>query len=89
MRKTLLTALGAVALLSAGAFANQAGAMTLASPIALGVAAADSGLVEKAAVVCGYYGCARVRPRYRLWLRLSAIRLVRPPLVLLMHSTDA
>jgi hypothetical protein len=62
MRKTLLTALGAVALLSAGAFANQAGAMTLASPSALG--AADGGLVEKAAVVCGYYGCARVGPRY-------------------------
>ncbi len=64
MCKTLLTGLGAVALLSAGAFANQAGAMTLASPSALGVATADSGLVEKAAVVCGYYGCARVRPRY-------------------------
>jgi hypothetical protein len=64
MRKTLLTALGAVALLSAGAFATQAGAMTLASPSALGVATADGGLVEKAAVVCGYYGCARVRPRY-------------------------
>ena len=64
MRKTLFTALGAVALLSAAAFSNQAGAMTLASPSALGVAAADGGIVEKAAVVCGYYGCARVRPRY-------------------------
>jgi hypothetical protein len=63
MRKTLLTALGAVALLSAGAFANQAGA-TPASPSALGIAATDNGLVQKAAVVCGYYGCARVRPRY-------------------------
>lgn len=64
MRKTLLAALGGVALLSAGAFAGQAGAMTLATPTALGAAAADGGLVEKAAVVCGYYGCARVGPRY-------------------------
>jgi len=64
MRKTLLAALGGVALLSAGAFANQASAMTLATPSALGVAAADNGLVEKAAVVCGYYRCARVGPRY-------------------------
>jgi len=64
MRKTLLTALGAVALLSAGAIANQAGAMTLATPSAIGVANADNGLVEKAAVVCGYYGCARVGPGY-------------------------
>ena len=35
MRKTLLTALGAAALLSAGAFASQARAMTLASPMRL------------------------------------------------------
>lgn len=64
MRKTLLAALAGVALLSAGAFANQASAMTFATPSALGAAAADNALVEKAAVVCGYYGCARVGPRY-------------------------
>jgi len=63
MRKTLLTALGAAALLSAGAFANQASAMTAATPSAIG-AAAGSGLVEKAAVVCGYNGCVRVVPGY-------------------------
>jgi hypothetical protein len=61
MRKTLLAALGGVALLSAGAFAS---AMTLATPSALGAAAADNSLIEKAGVVCGYYGCARVGPRY-------------------------
>jgi hypothetical protein len=64
MRKTLVAALGAVALLSAGAFANQAAALPAATPSALGVDAADSGLVQKAAVVCGYYRCVRVWPRY-------------------------
>jgi hypothetical protein len=64
MRKTLLTALGAVALLSAGAFANQASAFTAATPSSIGAANVDNTLVEKAAVVCGYYGCARVWPRY-------------------------
>jgi len=64
MRKILLSALGAAALLSAGVFANQASAMTAATPSAIGAAAVDSGLVEKAAVVCGYYGCVRTRPYY-------------------------
>jgi hypothetical protein len=64
MRRTLLSALGGVAVLSAAAFAHQAAAMPAATPSAIGVSVADSGLVEKAAVVCGYYGCARVWPRY-------------------------
>lgn len=64
MRKTLLAALSGVTLLSAGAFASQASAMTIATPSALGATAADNALVQKAAVVCGYYGCARVGPRY-------------------------
>jgi hypothetical protein len=64
MRKTLLTTFAAVALLAGGAVANQAGAMTAATPSALGVASANNGLFEKTAVVCGYYRCARVWPRY-------------------------
>ena len=83
MRKTLLAALGGVALLSAGAIANQASAMTFATPPALGAAAADNALVEKAAVVCGYYGCARSRPPVLRLLRLPSLPLVRSPLVLL------
>ncbi len=67
MRKTLLTALAAVTLLSGGALLNRAGAMPIATPSALAVTAANSGLVEKAAVVCGYYGCRRVWPRYRYY----------------------
>jgi len=62
MRKTVLTALTAAALLSGGMLADRAEAMTLAAPSALGVA--DSSLVQKAAVVCGYYGCVRTAPRY-------------------------
>jgi hypothetical protein len=62
MRKTLLTAVAAAALLSGGMLGNRAEAMTLATPSALGVALADTGVVQK--VVCGYNGCVRVRPRY-------------------------
>jgi hypothetical protein len=64
MRKALFTALGAAALLSTGAAANQASAMTAATPAAIGAAVLDTALVEKAAVVCGYYGCVRARPYY-------------------------
>jgi hypothetical protein len=63
MRKTLLAALAAAALLSGGVLGNRAEAMTLAAPSALGVAVADTGLVQKAALVCGYRGCVRVWPR--------------------------
>jgi hypothetical protein len=62
MHKILLTALAAAALLSGGMPGSRAEAMTLAAPSALGVA--DTGLVQKAAVVCGYYGCVRTAPRY-------------------------
>ncbi len=64
MRKTLLAALAAAALLSGGMLGNRAEAMTLAAPSALGVVAADTGLVQEAAIVCGYRGCVRVIPRY-------------------------
>ena len=62
MRKMLLSALGAGALLSAGMLQAHA-----TMPTSLGVVTAvESGLVEKAAVVCGPYACAQVWPR-RYW----------------------
>ena len=64
MRKRLLTAFAAAAFPSGAMLGNRAEAMTLAAPSALGVAAADRSHVEKAAIVCGYYGCVRVWPRY-------------------------
>jgi hypothetical protein len=62
MPKPLLMALTAAALLSCGMLGNRADAMTPTAPSALGVA--DTGLVQKSAVVCGYYGCVRTTPRY-------------------------
>lgn len=64
MRKTILAAAAVAAVLSIGAAANPAAAMP-ATPTQLGLVtsadtAANSGLVQKAAVVCGYYGCRRV-----------------------------
>ena len=64
MRKTMLAAAAIAAVLSIGAAAKPAAAMP-ATPTQLGLAtsadtATDSGLVQKAAVVCGYYGCRRV-----------------------------
>jgi hypothetical protein len=64
LRRTVLTALAAAAFLSGGVLGNRAGAMTLAAPSALSAAAADTGLVQKAAVGCGYHGCGRVRPHH-------------------------
>jgi hypothetical protein len=65
MRKTLLAAAAVAAVLSIGATANQAAAMPLVAPTELGLTtppdtATNSGLVQKAALVCGYYGCRHV-----------------------------
>ncbi|HUC52090.1 MAG TPA: hypothetical protein VMA30_22095 [Xanthobacteraceae bacterium] len=62
MRKTMLAV---AAVLSIGAVTNEAAAMPAAMPAIsatqLGLAtSADANLVQKAAVVCGYYGCRRV-----------------------------
>jgi hypothetical protein len=73
MRKTLLAALAAAALLTAAMLCNRAEAMTLASPSTLNGSVAGAGLVHKAAVVCGYRGCVRVWPR-----RLYAYGYRRP-----------
>jgi hypothetical protein len=65
MRKTMLAAAAVAAVLSLGAVASPAAAMPAVGATSLGLAtAADTaggaGLVQKAAVVCGYYGCRRV-----------------------------
>ena len=65
MRKTMLAAAAVAAVLSIGATANEAAAMPTAAPTQLGLAtsadtATNSGLVQKAAIVCGYYGCRRM-----------------------------
>ncbi len=61
MRKTILAAAAVAAVLSIGATANKAAAMPTAAPTEIGLATSnDAGLVQKAAIVCGYYGCRRV-----------------------------
>jgi hypothetical protein len=61
MRKTILAAAAVAAVLSIGASANKAAAMSTAAPAQLGLAtSADANLVQKAAFVCGYYGCRHV-----------------------------
>jgi hypothetical protein len=77
MRKTIFAAAAVAALLSIGATTNKAAAMPTAAPTQLGLATPDdAGLVQKAAIVCGYYGCRRVwggpywgRPYYGGWHR--------------------
>jgi len=57
MRKTILAAAAVAAVLTA----NKAAAMPTAAPSQLGLATSDdTSLVEKAAIVCGYYGCRRM-----------------------------
>ena len=65
MRKTMFAAAAVAAVLSIGAVTNEAAAMPTVAPTQLGLAtsadaAANSGPVQKAAIVCGYYGCRRV-----------------------------
>jgi hypothetical protein len=62
MRKTLF-AVAAAAIFSIGSTANRAEAMPASTPSALGIVAPDAGLVQQAALVCGYGGCVRVWPR--------------------------
>ncbi len=46
MRKILLTAFGSAALLSGAMLGSPAGAMTVAAPAAIGIAATDTGSVQ-------------------------------------------
>jgi len=54
--------------LSVGAAADRAAAMPSATPTQLGLADADTGLVQKTAVVCGRWGCRRVFRGARVWV---------------------
>lgn len=60
MRKTILAAAAVAALLSIGAPVNEAAAMSAAAPTQLGLPSADGSLVQRTAIVCGYWGCRRV-----------------------------
>ena len=68
MRQNYFVAVAAAAILSATMLGNQAEAMTLSSPAALGAVTAEANLVRRVAVVCGSNGCAPVQtsaPRRR------------------------
>jgi energy-converting hydrogenase Eha subunit C len=60
MRKTLLTAVAAAAILSGGMLGHAAAAMTCAAPAALDVAAAHAAF-QQVTNVCGTNGCVRVQ----------------------------
>jgi hypothetical protein len=68
MSKTLLAALAAVTLLSAGTVCTRAAAMTLAAPPALHAANAHETFVERVTNVCGMNGCVAVQTK----------RIIRP-----------
>jgi hypothetical protein len=59
MRKTLFAALAAAAILATAAPIDHVQAITLAARPQLGLAAADAGIVQKAAWRCGWRGCIR------------------------------
>lgn len=54
--------------LSLGAVADRAAAMPSATPTQLGLADADTGLVQKTAVVCSRWGCRRVFRGAGVWV---------------------
>jgi len=68
MLKTAFAAAGLAAALSLGATADRAAAMPSATPAQLGLAIADTGMVQKTAVVCGRWGCRRALPRVGVWV---------------------
>ena len=63
MRKILLSAFTAAIILSGEIFAGRAVAMAPSATPALGAAAANGGLIQAAAVVCGNNGCAPVQTK--------------------------
>lgn len=84
MRKTVLAAAALAAVLSLGAAADRAQAMTGATPTELGLSTTSSGLVQNAALVCGRWGCRRawgprvwVAPRGRMIEKLQLLSSTR------------
>jgi len=63
MRKILISAFMTAIILAGGIFSGRAVAMAPAATPALGTPAADAGLVQEAAVVCGNNGCAPVQTK--------------------------
>jgi hypothetical protein len=80
MRKTLFAAAALTAALSLGASIDRAAAMTAATPTQLGLATADGSLVQKAALVCGRWGCRRVWRGSRVWVGPRVGWAVRRPI---------
>jgi hypothetical protein len=76
MRNSLLAAASIAAVLMLGASADKAAAMMGASPAQLGLTNPDNGVVQKAALVCGRWGCRRVWARH--WARSWARPWARP-----------
>jgi hypothetical protein len=71
MRRTLLSALAATTILSAGLLASRAAAMTSAAPAA-GMTDSHT-LIREASIVCGSNGCGAVqtkptKQRKLIWL---------------------
>ena len=66
MLKTAFAVAALATALSLGATADRAAAMPSATPTQLGLANTD--LVQKAAVVCGRWGCRRVIRGARVWV---------------------
>lgn len=84
IRKDLLAAATMAAVFLLGAPADKAAAMMGAMPAPLGVAAADTGVVQKAALVCGRWGCRRTwrGGRFvRVWRGPRLVRVWRGPRV--------
>ena len=62
MRRTLLVAIAAAAILSGGSL-ERADAMKFATPSALGFAGPDTAFVQRVTVVCGNNGCSPVQTK--------------------------
>ncbi len=62
MRKALIAAFAAASVLT-GCLIESAGAVTVAAPSALGVAANATGLIRQVTVVCGTNGCSQIQTK--------------------------
>jgi len=81
MLKTAFVVAALAAGLSLGATADRAAAVPSATPTQLGLANADAGAIQKAAVVCGRWRCRRVWRGARVWVGPVARSTALPALV--------
>ncbi len=68
MLKTAFATAALATAISFSATTDRVAAMPSAAPTQLGLATADSGLVQKTALVCGRWGCRRVVRGARVWV---------------------